>query len=368
MATQRRIPVAEPVVGEAEIAAVLDALRRGAVSGNVRGDRIEELERLVAASCAARHGIAVTSGTTALALAVATLGIGPGDEVIVPAFTNAATAFAVVYAGATPVFVDSDPAHWNIDPSAAARAVTPRTRAVVAVHIYGHPAEMEPLLRLGVPVIEDAAEAHGAEYEGRRVGALGSLGALSFYANKIVQTGEGGMVVTNDDALAERARRLRNLAYTDADRTLHDAIGFNFRMPNLQAALGVAQMARFDETVARKREIASRYAERLAGSGLRLPVEMPWAKSVYWMYGVVLDGSMPQRDVVRRRLLDEGIETRPFFVPMHRQPVFRSMGLGGVRLPVSEWLGERGFYLPSSVTLTERDIDLVAQRLRAAIA
>jgi perosamine synthetase len=365
--------VAQPAIGDAEIANVTDALRRGALSGTLSGDYLGEFERLVAASCECAHGVAVTSGTTALALAVAVSGIGHGDEVLVPSFTNVATAFAVVYAGARPVFVDADPRTWNVDVDAAERAVSERTRAIMPVHIYGHPVDMDQVMALAerhrLEVIEDVAEAHGAECRGRRTGSFGQAGALSFYANKIVTTGEGGMVVTNDPERAARARRLRNLAYSDRDRFQHEEIGFNYRMTNVQAAIGVAQMSRFDGIVERKRQVAARYAERLAGSGLRLPVEMPWAKSVFWVYGVVLEEGMPDRDAVRQRLLDDGVETRPFFTPMHRQPVFRSLGLGdgGIDLPVSAALGDRGLYLPSGIGLTETEIDLVADRLLAAI-
>jgi perosamine synthetase len=367
------IRVAEPLLGEAEIENVVDCLRRGMISGTIGGDYLAEFERLAAESCGVAHGIATSSGTTALALAVASLDIGPGDEVIVPSFTNIATAFAAVYVGATPVFVDVDKRTWNIDVDRVRAAITPQTKAIVPVHIYGHPADMDPLVEIArthkLLLIEDAAEAHGATYRGRQTGGLGDAGCLSFYANKIITTGEGGMLVTDSADLAARARELRNLSYSATDRFIHERLGYNFRMTNMQAALGVAQMGRFTEILELKRRVAERYREALARVvGLTLPVEESWAKNVYWVFGVVLDDSMPDAAEVSARLLEQGIETRRFFHPLHRQPVFVERGLGGAgEFPVSDRLWRKGLYLPSGAGISDAQIDTVVAALKKSL-
>lgn len=367
------IPVYEPLIGDEELANVVDCIRRGVISGVVRGDYIDRFEDLVAASCGAQYGIATTSGTTALALAVAALGIGASDEVIVPSFTNIATAFAVIYSGAKPIFVDVDPATWNIDADLVAAEITPKTKAILPVHIYGQPADMDRITevaqRHGLLVIEDACEAHGAEYKGRPIGAIGDAGCLSFFANKVITTGEGGMVVSNDECVARRARSLKNLSYSTEEKFKHVALGFNYRMTNIQAAIGVAQMKSLPAVLERKRQIAHAYEERLQGvEGLQLPTEAAFCTNIYWVYGVVVGGGRPRRHMVVERLAAEGIETRPFFYPLHRQPVFREMGIVGERqLRVSEYLGEGGFYLPSGPGLTETQIDIVCDALRNAL-
>lgn len=344
------------------------------------GRFIGEFETGWAAYCGRRHGVAVSNGSTALQLAVAALALEPGDEVIMPSFTIVSCAAAVVAAGATPVLVDSDPEIWTLDVGQLAARVTPRTRAVMPVHIYGHPVELDPLLELaerhGLAVLEDAAEAHGAEYRSadgvwRRCGSFGALSCFSFYANKLVTTGEGGMVVTDDDDLAERLRSLRNLAFRPERRFFHEELGFNFRLTNIQAALGVAQLERIDEIVARKREIAALYAERLAGlAGLALPVERPWARSVFWMYGVVVDEATGlDAAALAARLRELGVETRPFFLGMHEQPALQRLGLfRGERYPVAERLARQGLYLPSGLALTDEQVETVAAAVQDALA
>jgi perosamine synthetase len=310
----------------------------------------------------------------ALQAAVAALDLDSGDEVVLPTFTIVSCALAVLAAGATPVLVDCDPRTWCMDVEQLRARVTGRTKAIMPVHIYGHPVDLGPLLELGPAVIEDAAEAHGAEYlhggEWRRCGGFGELSCFSFYANKIVTTGEGGMVLTNDDGLARRLRSLRDLGFDPERRFRHDALGFNFRLTNLQAAVGVAQIEQVDERVARKREVAARYAERLGRlEGLQLPVEEPWARNVYWMYGVVVDEETGlDADALARRLRAEGIETRPFFLGMHEQPVFRKRGLfDGESYPVAERLARQGLYLPSGTALTDEQIDMVCDALDAVL-
>src|SRR5581483_301487 len=269
------LPVAEPFLGDEELRYVAECVQTGWVSS--AGKFVRRFEELFAELFEVEHAVAVSNGTTALHLALLALGIGPGDEVIVPALTFVATANAVTYCGATPVFADSEPTTWNIDPELAAAAVTPRTKAIVAVHLYGHPADLDPLLELGVPVVEDAAEAHGARYRGRPVGSLGAVGTFSFYGNKIVTTGEGGMVVTDRADLAARVRQLRDHGMDPDRRYWHPVLGFNYRLTNLQAALGVAQLEKLDAILERKARLAELYAEGLRDvPGIVLPTAEPW--------------------------------------------------------------------------------------------
>jgi perosamine synthetase len=361
------IPISEPLLSGNEEAYVRDCVRSGWVSS--LGKYIAEFEQHFAAFCGVRHGIAVSNGTTALHLALVALGIGAGDEVIVPTLTFIATANAVRYTGATPVFADSEARTWNLDPADVARRLTPRTRAIIPVHVYGHPADMDPLLELarvrGLHVIEDAAEAHGARYKGRRVGSLGKINAFSFYGNKIITTGEGGLLTTDDDALNEKVRFLRDHAMSPEKRYWHTEVGYNYRMTNLQAALGVAQMERIEEFIARKRRIAQLYNEGLRGLDfITLPPEAGWATSVYWMYSILIAKDFPiSRDEVMARLHRQNIDSRPFFYPIHVQPPYQA----DLSLPVAEDLSRRGINLPSAVTLTEEDIQRIVGALRGMV-
>lgn len=364
-----RVPVNEPLMGEEEVKHLEECVRTNWVSS--KGRFLDEFEQACAKSVGAKHGVAVSSGTAALHVALVALGVGPGDEVIVPSMTMIATAFAVSYTGATPIPVDSDPATGNMDPADVERRVTPRTKAIIPVHLYGHPVDMDPILALakrrGIAVVEDAAEAQGALYKGKPVGAMGEVGCLSFYANKLVTTGEGGMCVTNDDALAARMRTLRDMAHSPQQRFLHEEIGFNYRMTNLQAAVGLAQVHRLDKHVAIKREVARKYHEKLKGvRGLELPLEAPWAKNVYWMYGVVLgDDFGMTREAFMKRLAERGVETRTYFIPVHEQPVYTKRGLyAGWKLPVAERLARQGLYLPSGLALTDAQMEHVVKVVR----
>jgi perosamine synthetase len=367
------IPVNEPLLTEADIASVNDALRSGWISG--AGPHVEAFEAAWATYCARKHGIAVANGTVALQVAVHLLDLQPGDEVIMPTFTIISCALPVIQAGAIPVLVDSDPRTWTMDVAQVEARLTPRTRAIMAVHIYGHPVDMNPLMevgrRYGVRIVEDAAEAHGAEYLGRRAGGFGESSCFSFYANKLVTTGEGGMLLVDDDRLAERARSLRNLGFQPGRRFLHAELGFNYRLTNLQAALGVTQVARMDDIVDRKRRMARAYTERLAEvAGIELQVQQPWARSVYWMFGLVLaEESGLDAVELAARLRSLGVETRPFFLGMHEQPVLRRRGLfAGEHYPVAERIARQGLYLPSGLALQEHQIDAVCQAVRAALA
>jgi perosamine synthetase len=368
------IPVFEPSIGDAEVDAVVAALRRGEISGTF-GQALPAFEERFAAYVGAAHGVAVSSGTAALQVAVAAHGIGPGDEVLLSAATNIATAVAVVHAGALPVPVDSEPETYNLDLDVAESLVTDRTRAIIPVHLFGHPLDMDAVNELArrhdLIVIDDAAEAHGAEAHGRRVGSFGTTTCWSFYANKIVTTGEGGMVTTDDAELAGRLRSLRNLAYGRRERLMHEAIGFNFRMTGMQAALGLAQLDRIDEVIEGKRDLARRYGEALGDiDGVELPVERAWAKHVYWMYAITVHEDLGlDRASLAAALRERGVDTRSFFCPMNLQPALHSVpGFRAVGCPVAERGWNQGAYLPSSPDLTDEDVRTVAGALREVVS
>ena len=367
------IPVSEPFLDQRALELVGEAMRTGWISS--AGHCITEFEGLWAEYCGVRHGVAVSNGTAALQLAMEALALPAGSEVILPSFTIISCAAAVLRAGCVPVLVDCEPDTWCLDVSEVARKITAKTRVIMPVHIYGHMADMDSLMdiaqRHGLLVIEDAAEAHGAECRGRRAGGIGAMGCFSFYANKIITTGEGGMVVTDDDALAEKLRGLRNLCFRSDRRFWHSELGHNFRITNLQAAIGLAQLGRIDEHIARKRRMAARYTAAFQDiPGLVLPVEKKDFKNVYWMYAIVLgEGIAISTEEMAAKLRGEGVETRPFFVGMHEQPVFRERGLfGGERYPVTERISRRGLYLPSGLGLEDSDIDFVCAAVRKSLA
>ena len=350
------IPVYKPFIGEEERKYAAEAVASTWISA--KGEFLDRFEREFPRFVGSRHGIATCNGTAAIHLALAALGIGPGDEVIVPTFTYVASVNAITYTGATPVFVDSEPDYWNLDPELIEAAVTERTKAIEVVHLYGHPADMDPVLevarRHGLAVVEDAAEAHGAEYKGRRVGSLGDIASFSFFGNKIITTGEGGMLVTGDEELAARCRHLRGQGVSPTRTYWHDVIGFNYRMTNLAAAIGVAQLERVNDVLASKRRVAELYRARLEGvSGLTCQKEASWASSVWWMICILVDPQV--RDGLMSHLAEHGVETRPFFYPAHELPIYpRSQ-----RFPVAELLGASGINLPSYPELTEDEIDTV---------
>lgn len=365
------IPVFEPVIGEDEVTYVVDALRRGEISGTF-GTYLERFESDFAAYCGCRHGVAVTSGTTALHLAVAATGIGAGDEVLISASTNIATALCVIHNDALPIPVDSEGTTWNLDLDVIEQLVTPRTKAIIPVHLFGHPVDMDRLMeiarRRGLMVIEDCAESHGATVRGRMTGSFGDMACYSFYANKIITTGEGGMVVTNDDRLAAQLRLLRNLGFSKP-RFRHEVAGYNFRMTGFQAAMGLAQLKKIDHIIEAKRDLARRYTERLASvRGIQLPVEMNWARNVYWMYGIVImDEFGTTRDELVASLAQAGIETRTFFYPMNQQPCLQNRpDYRYVPCPIAEDLWVRGMYLPSAHTLSDDSLDRVYEAIAAA--
>ena len=370
-ATRRSIiPVCEPTLSGNELKYVTQAVETNWISS--AGSFIRDFEMQFAEVCGTKYGIACANGTVAMHLAMATLGLEPGDEVIIPTFTMIATANAVTYCGATPVLVDQEPETWQMDINDIAAKITPRTKAIVPVHIYGHPVDMDPLMALaeehGIMVIEDAAEAHGAEYKGRRAGGLGHAAGFSFYGNKIITTGEGGMVTTNDRELARLAWNLRDHAFSSERHFWHKFVGFNYRMTNLQAAVGLAQVEQLDHFVASRRTNAGEYSCRLWGiPGITTPPEAEWAKNVFWMYGILVDEEAygMNRDQLRAVLAENGIETRTFFIPMHCQPVYWE-AFKGQRFPVAEQLCRDGLYLPSASSLSLAEIEFVTHIIREA--
>ncbi len=369
--SQRRIiPVCEPTLHGNELKYVQQAVETNWISS--AGSFIRDFEARFAEACGARYGVACANGTVALHLALATLGLQPGDEVILPAFTMIATINAVAYCGATPLLVDSEPTYWQLDVEQVAAKITPRTRAIIPVHTYGHPVDMDALnevaCRHEIMVIEDAAEAHGAEYKGRRCGSIGAAAGFSFYGNKILTTGEGGMVTTNNQDIARLAWNLRDHAFSSERHFWHKFVGFNYRMTNLQAAVGLAQVERLDDLVGARRRNAALYTSLLRDiPGITTPPEAPWAKNVFWMYGILVDREAygMNRDDLRQVLAANGIETRTFFIPMHCQPVYWKT-FQGQRFPVAERLCRDGFYLPSSSSLTRGEIEWVAEVIRRA--
>ena len=420
------IPVNTPSLTGNEAKYLAECISTGWISSE--GPFIKRLEEGVAARCGRGHGIAVCNGTVALDVALAALGIGPGDEVILPTFTIISCAQAIVRAGAVPVVVDSDPITWNMDVAQIEARITPRTKAIMVVHIYGLPVHMDPVLAIakkhGLKVIEDAAEVIGQTYGAecaetvdhkaetvdcrpktadlkedhnekpkstvyglqstvshksalRPCGSFGDISTLSFYPNKHITTGEGGMVMTDDPVLAERCRDLRNLCFGKKRRFVHEELGWNFRMSNLQAAIGVAQLERLDASIRRKREIGQMYQEKLADlPHVQLPLpKTDYAENIYWVFGLVPEPSHPLNqapstkhqeqypaEVAMKQFADLGIGTRPFFWPMHEQPVFRKMGLfKDARCPVAEKLARNGLYIPSGLALTDVEVDEVAK-------
>ena len=354
-------PVAEPQFGGAELKYVSECVLTGWVSS--AGKFVKKFEDLFAAFCGTKFAVTTTSGTTALHLSMLALGIGTGDEVIVPSLTFISTANAVTFTGAKPVFVDSEPYTWNIDPAGIEKAITSKTKAIIPVHLYGHPADMDPILEIAnkysLAVVEDAAEAHGALYKGKKVGSLGVMGVFSFFGNKIITTGEGGMIVTDKKELAEKVRILRDHGMDTRQRYWHPVLGYNYRLTNIQAALGVAQMERIDQIIMKKIKLAEFYREELGCiKGIILPPEADWAKNVYWLFSVLIneDQLCFTRDQIMEELKQKGIETRPFFPPVHNQPVYATCQ----KLPIAENLSLRGLSLPSFPNLSIDNIKNIA--------
>src|SRR3989338_137453 len=363
------IPVNEPVISREAKQNVQKALRTGWLSSS--GSFVKQFEEEFARYLGMRHAVAVTSGTAALHVALLSLGIGRGDEVIVPAFTMAATWMAVMYTGAAPVFVDCERETYNIDVKKIERAITQRTRVIIPVHIYGHACDMNGIARIAkrhsLAVVEDAAEALGGVYRGKKCGILGDINCFSFYANKIVTCGEGGMVVTNKTALAKRARRFRDLCHTEDKRFIHDDLGYNYRMTNLQAAVGVGELRNIKSYLTRKHEMAKTYKKGLRGiPGIRLPATKSYVKNTYWMYAIVIDEKKfgMSRDALREKLKKQGIDSRNFFYAPEDQPVLKKI-IGKQKFPTTKYLSEHGLYLPSGLAITSAQIATVCKKVKS---
>ncbi|MEI8084191.1 MAG: DegT/DnrJ/EryC1/StrS family aminotransferase, partial [Actinomycetes bacterium] len=350
------IPVYKPRVGQTERDYVADAVESTWISS--KGAYLDRFEAEFPKFVEADYGVATCNGTVSLHVAFEALGLTAGDEVIVPTFTYVASVNAITYTGATPVFVDSEAEFWNMDPALIEAAITPRTKAIEVVHLYGHPSDMDPILEIaqrhGLAVIEDAAEAHGATYRGRKVGSIGTAGSFSFFGNKIITTGEGGMVVTNDAEFADKCRHLRGQGVSPTETYWHDVVGFNYRMTNIAAAIGCAQLEQVDEVLAKKAQIAGWYTERLEGiPGITLQREAEWAHAVWWMNSVLVHPAW--RDELMTAMRAKGVDSRPFFHPAHSLPMYQAER----SFPVAEYLGAAGINLPSYPDLTEEDVDTV---------
>jgi perosamine synthetase len=362
------IAVNEPLLDGNEKKYLNECIDTGWISSE--GPFVERFELAFSSRVSRKWGVAVCNGTAALDAAIEALGIGPGDEVILPAFTIISCIGQLIRCGARPVLVDSDARTWNMDVKQIEARITPRTRAIMVVHTYGLPVDMDPVLdiarRHGLYVLEDAAEAHGQLYRGRPCGSFGDISTFSFYPNKLVTTGEGGMIVTNDDKLAATCYSLRNLCFQPQRRFVHERLGWNLRMTNLQAALGVAQLERIDEFASRKRAMGRRYGELLSGiTGVQLPLaKTDYADNIYWVYGLVLGDEVDFDSAEAiKKLTGLGIGCRPFFCPMNQQPVLRDLGLFADEVyQNAERLYRKGFYIPSGLALTD------AQMVRAAEA
>jgi len=366
-----KIPVARPCLTGNEARYVNECLATNWISS--KGKFVREFEEQFANFCSVEHGIATCNGTAALHLIMAARGIGSGDEVIVPSLTFIATANAVTFTGAKPVFVDSSLDTWGIDPYHVRKAITPRTRAIIPVHLYGRPVEMDPIMEMAKEndlfVLEDAAEAHGAKYRGKVVGGIGHSGCFSFFGNKIITTGEGGMIVTDDSRLAERARILRDHGMDPGKKYWHSHIGYNYRMTNLQAAIGCAQFERIQDILADKRRIEGEYCERLEDiQGVQLPAGNSWSESVNWMFSILIDEEKAKktRDEVLELLQERNIEGRPFFYPLHKMPPYFQRN--HPELKNAETLSRTGLCLPSFTGISEEKIDLVCQGIKEILA
>jgi perosamine synthetase len=368
------ILVNEPLLNGNEKKYLTECIDTGWISSE--GPFVKQFEEKMATTVRRKYGIAVANGSVALDVAILALGFERGDEIIMPTFTIISCAAAIVRAGAVPVLIDADPVTWNMDVSKIEEKITNKTKGIMVVHIYGLPVDMDAILNLaqkhGLKIIEDAAEMHGQTYKGTPIGSFGDISTFSFYPNKHITTGEGGMIVTNDSKLADKCKSLRNLCFIPEKRFYHEELGYNFRMTNMQAALGVAQLERLSEFVALKRGMGALYTSLLKGiSRIQLPLEKTtFAENIYWVYGVVLNDDVPfDASEVMKQLSIQKIGTRPFFWPMHEQPVFKKMGFFlNENYPVAERIARRGFYVPSGLALKTEDIETVSLALKKILS
>jgi perosamine synthetase len=363
------IPVNEPLLDGNEKKYLLECIDTGWISSE--GPFINEFEKKFASRIGRKHAIAVSNGTAAIDAAIEALEIGKDDEVIMPTFTIISCVGQIIRNGATPVFIDCSPNTWNMDVSQIEEKINKKTKAIMVVHIYGLPVEMDPIIeianRYGLKIIEDAAEMHGQEYKGKACGSFGDISTFSFYPNKHITTGEGGMILTDDDEIANKCRSLRNLCFKPGKRFIHDDLGWNLRMTNLQAAIGLAQLERLDEFVIRKRKMGSIYTELLnEEESLQLPIaKTDYADNIYWVYGIVLNKKNINADEMISKLNEEGVGARPFFYPLHQQPVMKkyNIKIEGSYIN-SEDICRKGLYLPSGMSMDENKIHEVVARLK----
>jgi len=365
------IPVNTPLIGEREKELLIQCIDTGWISSE--GPFVTEFEEKFSSYIGRKYGIACANGSGALDIAVAALKLSPSDEVIMPTFTIISPALSIIRSGAKPVLVDSDPITWNMDVTQIENKITQKTKAILVVHIYGLPVDMDPVLELckkyNLFLIEDAAEMHGQTYKNKKCGCFGDISTFSFYPNKHITTGEGGMVLTDDEELANRCRKLRNLAFEpDKPRFVHIEMGWNYRMTNLQAALGLAQLERIEEHIIKKRLLGKTYNEGLNTiTHIQLPLnKTDYAENIYWVYGILLKEELKMEAVeVMAKLAELKIGTRPFFYPMHLQPVFHKMGLfQNETYPIAENLARKGFYLPSGLGISLEEIDYIIKSIK----
>lgn len=364
-----KILVANPDIGAEEEEILREVIRSKWISS--KGPHVRRFEEEFAQWLGVKHAIAVSNGTVALHLALLAIGVGRGDEVIVPDLTFASPANMVILTGARPVLVDVTREYWCINPVDLKRKITEKTKAIIVVHLYGHPADMDEVLEIAkennIYVIEDAAEAHGAEYKGKKVGTFGDVATFSFYANKIITTGEGGMIVTDNDELADKIKLMRD--HGMRPRYWHIVLGFNYRMTGLQAALGLAQLSKINKLIERKRQIAKIYEGILNGlPGIRLHPSMPWAKPSYWLYSILIEKKHfgLSRDELMTKLAEKGIETRRFFYPLHTMPVFKQYANVYHDYETSSYLSEHGLSLPSGPQISDEEVIYVAETIKSS--
>lgn len=363
--TRVRISVVDPLFDEKELENVTDCILSGWISSN--GIYVKKFEHNMAKFCGSKYAVACSSGTSALHLALLALGIGKGDEVIVPTLSFIATANAVTYTGAVPIFVDSDPNTWNINPEKIKENITNSTKAIIPVHLYGQPADMEKINIIAkekdLIVIEDAAEAHGAKFKGKRVGALGDAGVFSFYGNKLITTGEGGMIVTNSKKVYDQSILLRDHGMSTKKKYWHTALGYNYRMTNIQAAVGVAQLQKIHLIIEKKINIAHTYKNLMKDiPGIKFPLSIPEHENVFWLFTILIDESIfgVNSKKVIKVLKDKGIDSRPIFVPIHKQPIYKNLN----KLPISEKLSKQGISLPSAPDLKFETIKYICNVIK----
>lgn len=365
------IPVNQPSLNGNEKKYLNECIDSGWISSE--GPFVEKFESEMSKRFNRKYAVAVTNGTTAIDASIEALDIKAGDEVIMPSFTIISCVLQVVRNGAIPIFIDADPITWNINVNDIENNISHKTKAILIAHIYGLPVDMDPIIKLTkkykLKLIEDASEMIGQNYKGKSCGSFGDLSTFSFYTNKHITTGEGGMILTNNKKLAEKLKSLRNLCFKPNNRFVHSHMGWNMRMTNMQAALGLAQLERLDESIKKKRYIGNLYRELLKEiHNIQLPIEKTsYAKNIYWVFGIVIqNNSYLNAKKVIESLRKKNISARPFFYPLHKQPIIRKLGLVDInlKLKVSENLYNYGFYIPSGLGIQEDDIERVSKELK----